>query len=580
VGGLSLVVAGILAVLVGVAWPVGGAVAHLRTWLIVVTALVPVVGWARWRLVRADRAAEAGAEALAAARAAAVEDREELAEDRQALESAVVLARDLVRAVDVAEIIEMLQDALRRWWPAGEWLVMRPEETSQLSVTWAPKSTLLRDMQQMKADQTLPESSGTIVASYLEQAAQKAVFTLGDASAVYAVVLAERTAIDQKRAARTEIFLRVAVSSLRSASLLDSLVTSEKLAAVGRLAAGLAHEINNPLAFVLMNLRLLAESNEGSLREAAGDALDGAERIGQIVQGMKLLSHSEALNIETVDMAAVAARTAKVAHARNLTIPVHVDADEPVWVRGDEIRIGQILLNLMTNAVDAAQGDGRPEVTVRVRADRNLGIAEVEDNGRGIPERIRGRLFEAGFTTKGKRGMGLGLRISRSFARAQQGDLMLVSTSGKGSVFRLSLPVGADAPKTPIPAARPASTVPPATGDRPLILIVDDEPSVVRALQRWFGRNAEVLATTNPHEGQRLALSTDFDLLLCDLNMPYLQGPDLIREVTKQRPDLAERAVIMTGAIDEQVEGLRVVRKPLGPRDLTDLLKTAQLNHQ
>ncbi|MEO0324492.1 MAG: ATP-binding protein, partial [Myxococcota bacterium] len=239
-------------------------------------------------------------------------------------------------------------------------------------------------------------------------------------------------------------------------------------------------------------------------------------------------------------------------------------------------------------------------VTLRLGQEGERVFAQVEDDGPGIPAEVRDHLFEAFFTTKGDGGTGLGLALSRSFVEAHGGTLDVAGTGPEGTVFRLELPARAapenrpscsaadeDAPSdaaAPVPeAATPAEAAPvpeaaapldAALGseprDRPRVLVVDDEPALVRALARWLRADATVTGVTSPSAALSRLADERFDLLLCDLHMPELGGDALARKV-RALPN-APRVVVMTGSAAPAPEDLTYVRKPLDRAQLRAVL--------
>jgi CheY-like chemotaxis protein len=201
----------------------------------------------------------------------------------------------------------------------------------------------------------------------------------------------------------------------------------------------------------------------------------------------------------------------------------------------------------------------------------------VEDSGRGVDPMVREHLFEPFVTTKGQRGTGLGLGIAKSFAVAHDGSLELARSGETGSVFQLSLPPRTEAPPQPSEPHELRDTGElPVLAERPRVLVVDDEPAIARAMGRWLGRIAAIESTTDPEAALELAVGNDFDLILCDLNMPDMSGMDLLAALRERRPDAAAKVVIMTGAIDADLgPDVRVLAKPPDPDDIRGLLTSS-----
>ncbi len=225
----------------------------------------------------------------------------------------------------------------------------------------------------------------------------------------------------------------------------DRLVQSEKLAGIGRLAAGVAHEINNPLAVILGYARLLRKRADGPLRDELGIIEDEAVRARDIVQGLLDLSRPLPAGRDRVDLREicdeVVGRLLQATDLRAAAIQIEGAGFAP----GVPAKLRQVLANLVRNGAEAAGPGGR--VTVRVVEAGDQVRVEVEDTGAGIAEAARDRIFEPFFTTK-ERGTGLGLAVSRAIARAHGGDVTGESVPGGGARFTLRLPRGASGEAT------------------------------------------------------------------------------------------------------------------------------------
>jgi two-component system NtrC family sensor kinase len=219
----------------------------------------------------------------------------------------------------------------------------------------------------------------------------------------------------------------------------DRLVESEKLAGIGRLAAGVAHEINNPLGVILGYAKLLRKRCDGSMAEDLSVIEDEALRAKEIVDGLLDLSRPLPAGAEPVDLRALSDEVVSRLGEARLLDGVRVSVDGSGSAPGHAEKLRQVLVNLVRNAAEAAGSGGQVEVRV---AERD-GTAEVavEDSGPGIPPERRARLFEPFFTTK-PRGTGLGLAVSRAIARAHGGDLAADAARAGGARFALRLPLG------------------------------------------------------------------------------------------------------------------------------------------
>jgi PAS domain S-box-containing protein len=337
------------------------------------------------------------------------------------------------------------------------------------------------------------------------------------------------------------------------------LLVASRLASVGTLAAGVAHEINNPLAFVNANVLYLGDELERH-RQAVGPATDellqlvaetrqGVERIGLIVRDLKAFSRVDSEDISSVvDVRKVLAFAEKMAGKEMRQRAQVVREIQPVPpVKANESRLGQVFLNLLLNAAQAIPDGAAPdhEIRIRTRTD-GLGraVVEVSDTGRGIPEDLRARVFDPFFTTKPVgEGTGLGLSICLGIVRSLGGEILLDSEVGRGSTFRVALPAH-QAERTT--AVFPAPELP--SQPRVRLLVVDDEPYICSAIQRLLRREHQVTALTTVKDAMSLVQGGErFDVILSDLMMPEQNGEDFYKELNRVDPDQARRMIFMTG---------------------------------
>ncbi|HYH98294.1 ATP-binding protein [Hyalangium sp.] len=335
---------------------------------------------------------------------------------------------------------------------------------------------------------------------------------------------------------------------------------ANQLASVGTLAAGVAHEINNPLSFVSAALVFVQESMTelvthpapellSEVKQSLVEALEGTNRIRDIVRDLKTFSHSAPEVGQQADLRAAAGWALKVtAHQLRHRCTVRQELSAVPPVAGNEARLGQVLVNLLMNAVQAFPEERTAENHLRVATFTESGkaIVEVEDNGRGIPPQHLAHIFDPFFTTKPVgQGTGLGLAISHAIVSEAGGEIQVRSHSSTGTCFRVVFPSAAPAP------ARGEVTGPSPQPSRALrLLIVDDEASVGSALKRALSRNHEVVTTTEARQAlERLRQGERFDVILCDLMMPHMSGMEFYRVLQEQFPAMARRVVFMTGGI-------------------------------
>ena len=367
---------------------------------------------------------------------------------------------------------------------------------------------------------------------------------------------------------------------------------ASRLAALGTLAAGVAHEINNPLSYVVSNLAHLTNQlstlpdRDGSLRievlEPLAEAEDGARRVRDIVRQLGAFARADEgsgpVDPARVLRAALAMASNEVRHRARIVRDIA--ATPPVIA--SESRLGQVFLNLVLNAAQAIP-DGNAEhhqihVTLASRGDEV--VLEVRDTGQGMSAATRARIFEPFFTTRAPGASGLGLAIAHSIVTGLGGRIEVESTPGAGSVFRVMLPaahgVAAPPPVAPYtppppPARRTTSPLAAVSGAPPgppvprlRVLVVDDEPLVSRALARLLAGH-EVVSVHHGREAlARLEAGERFDAILCDLMMPDVSGMDLHAAVGALDPGLADRFIFITGGAftDSAREFLARARNP------------------
>ncbi|HEY2409261.1 MAG TPA: ATP-binding protein [Polyangiaceae bacterium] len=342
------------------------------------------------------------------------------------------------------------------------------------------------------------------------------------------------------------------------------LAETERMASLGTLAAGVAHEINNPLAYVLASLELGARELEDAqaaiadverLRAALSEALgalqnarEGAERVRNIVRDLMDFSRAGspsdgAVSLEVVLDSAIRVAWNEIRHRARLVKRYGGVAP----VAGDDARIGQVFLNLLMNAAQAIDGDpAQNEITLITSVEAGRAVVEVSDTGSGISPDEVDRIFDPFYTTKPSgKGTGLGLAICHGIVTALGGAISVKSELGKGSTFRVTLPL---APETS-PSQRARATAPPDSQAPPSrILIIDDEPLLGQTLSYAFkGRHDVVSCTSGRDALARLEKDARFDLVLCDLMMPDIGGAAVYQAVLRDRPSLAARFVFITG---------------------------------
>src|SRR3569832_2121309 len=330
-----------------------------------------------------------------------------------------------------------------------------------------------------------------------------------------------------------------------------------RLAAVATLAAGTAHELNNPLAVVLANLDFGLEelehpqSDRGELRDMLVEARDAARRARDILRNMATLARGEVTTRELVDVAAaidISLQLVAPAFRYKARLIREQVATPPVLANAAQLV--QVLVNLVLNAAQALPDRAMDLNEIRVVARHHDGqvIVEVHDNGCGIPAAHLERIFEPFFTTKAVGGgMGLGLSIAHGIVRSFGGTLAVRSEPGAQTVLSLSLPAAEASAQAPV-ESRPEPAVA-LTPGRYRILIVDDEPLITRTLERALVRELDVIAVHSGVEALAVLAKPDLeiDMVLCDLMMPGMTGHEVYAAAVAARPALRSRFAIMTG---------------------------------
>jgi signal transduction histidine kinase/CheY-like chemotaxis protein len=350
---------------------------------------------------------------------------------------------------------------------------------------------------------------------------------------------------------------------------LARLALADRISSAGTLAAGVAHELNNPLAYVTANIAFLTDAAARvvailsgappvpgdadlvtQVHEAMREARNGADRMRAIVRDLKTFARGDEDRLGPVELRPVLDSCLNLAWSeiRGRARLVRDLAPVPP-VLGNEARLAQLCLNLVVNAAHAMP-PGHPDehelaIATRTRADGRV-VVEVRDNGCGIADADLPRIFDPFFTTKAPGGgTGLGLSICNAIVAAMGGDIEVESAVGRGSTFRVLL---APVPRPEHAAARsPRTAEGRARGPVARILIVDDEPLVGTVLRRTLAEHEVTVVESGQAALVRLEAGDRFDVILSDLLMPGMSGMDLFREISQRDPALARRMVFLSG---------------------------------
>ena len=376
----------------------------------------------------------------------------------------------------------------------------------------------------------------------------------------------------------------------------NELLRADRLAAVGTLAAAVAHEINNPLTYAQLSLQYverelaqsgLPEERIATLTEHVRNARHGADRVATIVRDLRTFARADDAPPGPVDLIAVIERAIKIAendlrHRARLVRRYH---DDVPAVDGNASRLEQVFLNLVINAIQAlpAGDPTRDVITIEVEPAGAEVRVKLTDTGVGIPAAVRDRIFDPFFTTKPVgEGTGLGLSVCRGILEGLGGRISVDSTEGAGTTVTVTLPAHQPGPRPRTDSVAPGAAAPaPEPSTRRLrILIVDDEPLVRRVLSLVLNREHDVVVAETGQEALAMLEPGDIDVVLCDLMMPGMSGMEVYEQVRGRRPGFERRIVFVTGGafVPRLAEFLDSVDnlKLLKPFDVQQVLSAVQ----
>jgi PAS domain S-box-containing protein len=329
----------------------------------------------------------------------------------------------------------------------------------------------------------------------------------------------------------------------------EKLHQSDKLSAMGSLLAGVAHELNNPLAVVVAHASLLESKARGSIKVRARKIHSAAERCARIVKSFLAMVRQKPAMREMTDLNGLVDGAVEMLgyglKSAGATVVREFEAGLPA-IEADRDLFNQVIINLVVNAQQALADRPQPRtIWIRTRSTAATVTLEVADNGAGIPAEIVPRIFDAYFTTKPVGvGTGIGLAICRDVVTAHGGELTHADRPGGGAVFRLVMPAAAN-------RRDPAGRETRRGGTRMSLLIVDDDADVAEALHDILvssGHKARI-AETGEIGLRLLDEGATFDAVFADLRMPDMNGSAFRNAVAARQPALARRTVIITGDV-------------------------------
>lgn len=400
----------------------------------------------------------------------------------------------------------------------------------------------------------------------------------------------------RNEAGEVEGAIGVSVEVTERVKMQNRLLQTERLASMGTLSATVAHEINNPLTYVLGNLDLVATelANPATTVPAAREmaeriklAREGAEHVLRIVRGLKAFARQDENRAEPTDVRAALERAIEMTdNAIRHRARLVRNLENVPLVFANELGLSQVFVNLLLNAAQAIPEGHHDANEIRVRAwhdeKKSAVVVSVEDTGSGIAPEAKSRIFEPFFTTKPIGvGTGLGLSICHGIVHGFGGSIEVDSSIGKGTTFRVRLPASGRALASERPArARPALL------DKGRLLIIDDNVNVARSFAILLDDHDVEICTEARLAANRILAGERFDIIFCDLMMPEMTGMDFYAVIAKKVPEQATRIAFVTGgaftpAAREFVAKIphAILEKPFD-RDALDAILTTHLKRR
>lgn len=386
-------------------------------------------------------------------------------------------------------------------------------------------------------------------------------------------------------------FVAIERNVTHETQLREQLIHSERLAAVGQLVSGVAHELNNPLQAIIGFTELLIDAERRQEPRADLEQVRSeAHRAAKIVRNLlafvrRSAAERTAASLTDIVQATVALRKYEFTMSGITLTEAYADDLPPVVVNREEIQ--QVLLNLLLNAEQAMKPTGRPgQILLRTYASAHGVAIELADNGPGVPATVARRIFEPFYSTKGVgEGTGLGLSIALGIAEAHGGTLELVPGLEEGACFRLTLPAAASAADQPQTTAAPNATWMAVPGRR--ALVADDEAALRSLLHRLLTRRGfAVDVAEDGLQASGMIEVNRYDVILCDVQMPRMTGTQLYESLRRRQPHLASAFVLISGdTLNRPLQAfaetahIPLLSKPFGAKNL-DLVLEQVLAHR
>ncbi len=378
------------------------------------------------------------------------------------------------------------------------------------------------------------------------------------------------------------------------------LLRAAKLASLGQLVSGVAHEINNPLTSILgfSEIVLANKKLSDTVRNQVRTMRDEALRLKHLVANLSQFARRAPQQLHRLDLRSVPDRLLELRSyqlaANNIRLEYH-RAEKPIWVQGDHDALLQVMLQLALNAEHAIR-DHRElgKICLHCEISGTYGLLSVTDNGYGMNDEMRDHVFDPFFTTRPSRHVtGLGLSVCHGIIEQHGGEIVVESELNKGTTFRIRLPLAKNESKNETHLDSMKSALPPcktseenrhrgfstASSDSVRVLAIDDEADILGLVVEALGfPNGKVVTLQDSNQLEAALHQGLFDAVLCDLKMPGRDGLAVLRELRKQQPGLAQKFVLMTGNLADadlaasELEGVPILAKPFTLTRLRELL--------
>lgn len=417
---------------------------------------------------------------------------------------------------------------------------------------------------------------------------------LGSVTSAFLVMASElremRNSLEEK--------VRQRAAQLEAAS--KDLLRAAKLASLGQLVAGVAHEINNPLTSILGFSEIVLTNTELDERvvKQVRTMRDEALRLKHLVANLNQFARRTPQQAHSIDLRTVPDRLLELRAYQLAANNIRVEycrPEKPIWINGDRDSLLQLMLQLVLNAEHAIhEGRESGEIHLKCEASDDYAMISIDDNGCGMSAEMREHIFDPFFTTRPSRHRtGLGLSVCHGIVEQHGGDVTVHSEIGHGTSFRIRLPLTqGTSPEKPAPnraknlASRKGLKLRDASTRSKRFLVIDDEADILNLVAEVLGGTETKIVTLQDSNRLDSVLDEAFDAVLCDLKMPGRDGLSVLRTVREVRPDLARRFLLMTGNLADadkaavELEGIPILPKPFTLSGLLEMIEQVTTNSE